>query len=76
MTFLAGPRSCIEWRFSVLELQAFLVELISTFEFSLPPGVPYESVRRESSVLMSPTIEGEAEKGVQLPFRIKAVGQE
>lgn len=86
MTFGAGPRSCIGWRFAcvlnpfnerilipvftrVLEMQAFIVEMVKSFEFI--PVVPYERVRREGALVMSPTIEGEFEKGVQLPFRIR-----
>jgi hypothetical protein len=53
----------------VLELQAFLVDLIDKFEFSL--AVPAESIRREGSIFMVPTIEGQVEKGAQLPFTIQ-----
>lgn len=50
-------------------MQAFIVEMIKSFEFIAT--VPYERVRREGAVVMSPTIEGELEKGVQLPLRIR-----
>jgi hypothetical protein len=54
--------------FSVLEMHAFLVGLMNNFEFTL--SVPHEKVRREPCLLMAPTIEGEIEKGIQLPFVI------
>ncbi|KAJ7268173.1 cytochrome P450 [Mycena haematopus] len=36
LTFLGGPRVCIGWRFAVLEMQVFLVELVGKFSFTLP----------------------------------------
>jgi hypothetical protein len=55
-------------------MQAFLVELIRNFEFSLE--VPYEKVRREGSGVMAPTLEGQVNKGVQLPFRLRPAQRE
>lgn len=52
----------------VIELQAFLVDLIGNFEFSLTPEA--QRVRREAAGVMTPTIEGQVEKGTQLPLRI------
>jgi len=73
-TFSGGLRACIGWRFAVLELQAFLVEIISNFELSL--DVPMEKIRREACTVMVPTIEGQVEKGSQLPVRIKPASRE
>ncbi|KAJ3807309.1 cytochrome P450 [Lentinula aff. lateritia] len=67
-TFSAGIRSCIGWRFAVLELQAFLVELIRNFEFEATPAL--ERIRRETAFVMTPTIEGELEKGSQMPLKV------
>lgn len=58
----------------VLELQAFLAELISKFEFSMTPEA--HKVRRESCLVMTPTIEGQLEKGTQLPLRIQIASRE
>ncbi|KAL0579177.1 hypothetical protein V5O48_002799 [Marasmius crinis-equi] len=69
LTFSGGVRSCIGWRFAVLELQAFVVELISNFEFSLTPEC--DKIRREACGVMLPTMEGELEKGVQCPLRVR-----
>ncbi|KAJ3807307.1 cytochrome P450 [Lentinula aff. lateritia] len=67
-TFSGGIRSCIGWRFAVIELQAFIVELLSNFEFSATPKI--DKIRREAALVMVPTIEGELEKGSQLPLRV------
>ncbi|KAL0573580.1 hypothetical protein V5O48_008376 [Marasmius crinis-equi] len=53
----------------VLELQAFLVELISNFEFSLTPEC--DKIRLENCGITVPTIEGEIEKGAQCPLRVR-----
>ncbi|KAF8161361.1 cytochrome P450 [Crassisporium funariophilum] len=74
LSFAGGVRSCIGWRFAVLELQAFVVELVNTFEFSLTPEA--RRVRREACLVMAPTIEGEVEKGSQLPLVIKIATRE
>ncbi|KAJ3531712.1 hypothetical protein NMY22_g8038 [Coprinellus aureogranulatus] len=34
LTFSAGSKGCIGWRFAILELQCFLVALVERFEFS------------------------------------------
>ncbi|KAF5368790.1 hypothetical protein D9757_012275 [Collybiopsis confluens] len=67
-TFSAGIRACIGWRFAVIELQAFIVELLSNFEFSKTPQI--DRIRREVAIAVVPTVEGEAEKGNQLPLRV------
>ncbi|RDB25147.1 hypothetical protein Hypma_007406 [Hypsizygus marmoreus] len=74
MTFSGGIRACIGWRFAVVELQAFLVELVGGFEFSLTPDA--QKIRRESASVMVPTVEGEVEKGVQMPLRVRVAAME
>ncbi|KAL0955684.1 hypothetical protein HGRIS_001908 [Hohenbuehelia grisea] len=69
LTFAGGVRTCIGWRFAVLELHVFLSELISNFEFALTPEAQH--IRREAALTMVPTVRGEVEKGVQLPLRIR-----
>ncbi|KAK0430809.1 cytochrome P450 [Armillaria borealis] len=39
LTFSAGIRGCIGWRFAVMELQSVVTELLNNFEFSMPKGV-------------------------------------
>ncbi|KAJ7037978.1 cytochrome P450 [Mycena alexandri] len=74
MTFGSGHRGCIGWRFAVYEYQAFLIELVKNFEFSMDPTI-VSKVRREAGIVMFPTIEGEVKKGPQLPITIRAVEQ-
>ncbi|EGO00621.1 hypothetical protein SERLA73DRAFT_178475 [Serpula lacrymans var. lacrymans S7.3] len=68
MTFLGGIRSCIGWRFAVVEIQAFLIEMVNNFEFSLTEKS--NRIRREACLVMVPTVEGEVEKGVQMPLSV------
>lgn len=68
MTFLGGVRSCIGWRFAVIEIQAFLTEIVGRFEFATSDKT--ELVRREACMVMAPVVEGEVENGVQLPLRV------
>ncbi|SJL11330.1 uncharacterized protein ARMOST_14733 [Armillaria ostoyae] len=67
-TFAGGSRSCIGWRFAVMELHAFMIELLSNFEFSFTET---HDIRREACLVMTPTIEGQVEKGSQLPLKIR-----
>ncbi|PBK93679.1 cytochrome P450 [Armillaria gallica] len=70
-TFVGGQRSCLGWRFAVMELHSFIVELVNSFEFSLTDGMDVSRVRRESCFFMLPTIEGEQEKGSQLHMKVR-----
>ncbi|KAF9024038.1 cytochrome P450 [Hymenopellis radicata] len=75
-TFVGGARSCIGWRFAVLEMHAFLVELVGKFEFEFISSASVNDFRREASQLMTPTLESEREKGSQLSLRIRAARNE
>ncbi|KAK0448606.1 cytochrome P450 [Armillaria borealis] len=68
LSFSGGIRSCIGWRFAVLELHAFIAEVVNNFEFSLTQES--ERIRREACAIMTPTVKGEVEKGSQLPLRV------
>ncbi|KAJ7125406.1 cytochrome P450 [Mycena epipterygia] len=74
LTFAGGLRTCIGWRFAVLELQAFLIELLSNFEFALTPEAM--RIRREACIVMVPTVEGQREKGTQLPLKVTVATRE
>ncbi|KAL0575664.1 hypothetical protein V5O48_006321 [Marasmius crinis-equi] len=70
VSFSGGVRNCIGWRFALYELQAFIVELISNFEFSLTPEC--RKIRREICGRTAlPVLEGELAKGPQCPLRVK-----
>ncbi|KAK0452219.1 cytochrome P450 [Armillaria borealis] len=72
MSFGSGVRSCVGWRFALLEYQTILVQLTKNFEFSIDPTT-VSKVRREAAMIMQPTIDGEYEKGPQLPLRVSLV---
>ncbi|KAH9922092.1 cytochrome P450 [Fomitopsis serialis] len=73
LTFSGGIHACIGWRLAILELQSFLVQLVSNFEFGLTEEL--KRLRRENALVMVPTLEGEPEKGVQLPLKISFAAQ-
>lgn len=52
-------------------MQTFLVEIIRTFELALPSKAV--SIRREACFIMTPTVNGEQEKGTRLELDIKLV---
>ncbi|THV07077.1 PAH-inducible cytochrome P450 monooxygenase PC-PAH 1 [Dendrothele bispora CBS 962.96] len=68
MTFSAGVRGCIGWRFALLELQAILEGLVSNFEFSVDPSL--EVIRAQAGA-MQPLLRGKEKEGFQMPLRIK-----
>lgn len=55
-------------------MQAFLVELVENFEFSMTDSA--EKVRRDICLVVVPVIEGEIEKGIHLPLRVSLVERE
>lgn len=56
-----------------MELYVFIVELLRIFEFSLDDN---EEVRRESTFAMTPTVEGQIEKGSQLRLKVKLAARD
>ena len=68
---ILGYRPCIGWKFSVVEMQCLLIEMINAFEFSLP--LDGKKVRRQAGGVMVPTLEGEALKGGQLSLVVRVV---
>ncbi|KAI6117840.1 cytochrome P450 [Pisolithus croceorrhizus] len=68
LTFGGGPRTCLGWRFAVIEIQVFLAEIVRKYEISLTEKA--RRIRRESCLVMVPTVEGEINRGVQLPLAI------
>ncbi|GAA5831678.1 hypothetical protein JCM3766R1_004976 [Sporobolomyces carnicolor] len=68
LTFLAGPRSCIGYKFALLELKAILATLIDDFEFALRDP-PFE-IERRSAIVMRPLVIGEEMLGNRMPLRI------
>ncbi|KAF8904748.1 cytochrome P450 [Gymnopilus junonius] len=74
MTFSAGPRTCIGWRFAVLEAAVFAAEFVRHFEFKLTPAA--KKIKREASLAMIPVLEGEEDKGHQLPLIVSLASRD
>ncbi|KII95493.1 hypothetical protein PLICRDRAFT_98902 [Plicaturopsis crispa FD-325 SS-3] len=73
-SFAGGIRGCIGWRFAIVEMQALLVELVGHFEFSVTPETG--KLRRESCLVMIPILEGEVDKGSQMPLRVTVAARD
>ncbi|CCM04145.1 uncharacterized protein FIBRA_06307 [Fibroporia radiculosa] len=69
MTFMGGPRACIGFRFALAETKALLFSLVSAFEFE--PSTSHDAIFSVSSILERPYVQGEEEKGPQLPLLLK-----
>ncbi|KAF4581513.1 hypothetical protein EYR38_002842 [Pleurotus pulmonarius] len=67
MTFSAGVRGCIGWRFALIELQALAVEAIEHFKFALPKGV---EIMRLPAGIMVPMVKGKMHEGTQMPLHV------
>ncbi|VDB91027.1 unnamed protein product [Peniophora sp. CBMAI 1063] len=57
MSFGAGHRACVGWRYAITELQIFLSALIRALEFRATART--RAVRRENCLVMLPIVEGE-----------------
>lgn len=72
MTFTGGPHGCIGYRFAVAEAKVLIFTLVRAFSFEL--AIPLEEIGKRTSVVQRPLLKSEPEKGSQLPFFIKRVG--
>ncbi|KAM5531332.1 hypothetical protein V8D89_014461 [Ganoderma adspersum] len=68
MTFGAGVQACLGWRFSIIEMQAILVELIEHFEFTIPEDKP--EIIRFPAGIVAPLVKSEMHRGPQMPLRV------
>ncbi|KZO92420.1 cytochrome P450 [Calocera viscosa TUFC12733] len=74
LTFLGGPRNCIGYRFSIVEVKVFLYTLVRAFEFEFAdPELEFEE---RATIVTRPVIKGRAREGATLPLRIRRVGVE
>ncbi|KAJ7885368.1 cytochrome P450 [Mycena leptocephala] len=69
LSFLGGPRACIGYRFSLVEMKALLFTLVRAFEFEL--AVPAADIGKKTSVVQRPIVRSEPEGGNQMPLLIK-----
>ncbi|KAL8281069.1 hypothetical protein RQP46_006427 [Phenoliferia psychrophenolica] len=70
LSFLAGPRACIGYKFSLLEMKAILSVLVDEFEFAeREPGLAFT---RRSAIVTRPLVVGEEKSiGYAMPLRVK-----
>ncbi|KAF7791574.1 hypothetical protein EIP86_002590 [Pleurotus ostreatoroseus] len=68
MSFSAGLRGCIGWRFSVIEMQAIMFDLVENFKFTLPEEKL--EILRLPAGLMGPLIKEKPQEGLAMPLRI------
>ncbi|RXW12831.1 hypothetical protein EST38_g13025 [Candolleomyces aberdarensis] len=74
MTFLAGSRACIGFKFSQLEMKVVLCLLLETFKFA-PSGK--KIIWQWSGIVQPTTEEAHSEKGdkaLQLPLKVSLAG--
>ncbi|KAJ6607877.1 cytochrome P450 [Mycena sp. CBHHK59/15] len=70
LSFLGGPRACIGYRFSLVELKALLFTLVRAFEFEL--AVPLVDVGKKSTAIVQrPMVISEPEVRNQLPLLVR-----
>ncbi|KAF8438608.1 cytochrome P450 [Boletus edulis BED1] len=73
MSFYSGPQACIGWRFALIELQAFLSTLVGKFEFAMTDKA--ERIVRMPMFVMGSMVEGEFDRGVQMPLAVSLASQ-
>ncbi|KAI0672480.1 cytochrome P450 [Trametes maxima] len=69
LSFLGGPRACIGYRFSLVEMKALIFVLVRAFEFEL--AVPLEDLQKKSNVVQRPLLRSAPEQGSQMPLLLK-----
>ncbi|KAH7337785.1 cytochrome P450 [Rhizoctonia solani] len=70
MTFIHGQRSCIGYRFSIIEMKALIYTLVRSIEFSIDPNI---EIARSVTAVIRPHVASEPEKGNQMPLICKPV---
>ncbi|KAK7006727.1 cytochrome P450 [Favolaschia claudopus] len=69
-SFYAGGHSCIGYRYAIMEQKAILFSLLRAFEFLLPADGT-AVVRTSENSLSRPIVEGERERGTQMPLVVR-----
>lgn len=69
MTFLGGPRACIGYRFSLVEMKALIFTLVRSLEFE--QAVPTQEIMKKIGLVQRPFVRSEMDKGTQMPLIVK-----
>ncbi|KAF8734032.1 cytochrome p450, partial [Rhizoctonia solani] len=67
--FSEGPRQCIGLRLAILSFKAILAAFINNFEFHDTGAI----VKARFSATLQPFVQGEEEKGLQLPIGVSVI---
>ncbi|KAI0357859.1 cytochrome P450 [Trametes cingulata] len=73
LSFLGGPRACIGYRFSLVEMKALIFTLVRAFEFEL--AVPPQDIQKKTSIVQRPLLRSAPEKGSQMPLLVKRIAR-
>jgi len=60
------------WHISIVEMQVFIVALLSNFELSVPED---SNIVRSRAFVMVPFVEGQINRGPQLPVTISRISK-
>ncbi|KAG6834869.1 hypothetical protein H0H93_006803 [Arthromyces matolae] len=69
LSFIGGPRACIGYRFSLVEMKALLFTLVRAFEFEL--AVPVSDISRKSAIVQRPIVLSDPKGGNQMPLLVR-----
>nr|VWO99488.1 N/A [Ganoderma boninense] len=69
LTFLGGPRACIGYRFSLVEMKALVFTLVRAFELEL--AVPASDVVRRATIVTRPLLRSAPAQGTQMPLYVR-----
>jgi len=70
MSFIGGPRSCIGYKFAIIEMKALLYTLVRAIHFEIDPKL---EISAKTTIVSRPRVKSEPEKGSQLPLICTAV---
>ncbi|KAI0330002.1 cytochrome P450 [Cubamyces sp. BRFM 1775] len=69
LTFLGGPRACIGYRFSLVEMKALIYTLVRAFEFEL--AVSPSDIKLVPGIVERPRLRSEPSQGNQMPLIVR-----
>jgi cytochrome P450 len=67
LSFLAGPRACIGYRFAVMEMKSIIFTLLRGIRFEFPDPAP--EIEKKSVIVTRPQIKGKKELGMPLVLK-------
>jgi len=68
LTFLAGPRNCIGYRFALAEIKSFLFTLLRSCQFDIDPSIEIE---KKLNIVARPVVKSDPDGGNQMPLYIR-----